>query len=149
MSKFIMYPDFPENVRKASNKSRSSLRPLFDEVRKATDKIYFDVRQEIQGEMGRAEGDMQAYKSKRFSTSGKKNYAHAKAKHAALKTAFNSVFPMMDYDGKEILGRVVIGRKYSFTLEFGGPDPVAEIGKGTGEHVVHPAYSFLRRAINS
>lgn len=148
MGKFVQYPTFHADILRASNKSRSSLRPLFDQVRSVTDKIYFNARSAIQREMGRAEAEMQGYRSSRFSRNGKRNYQYAKAKHAALKTAYNSTVPTMGFDGNEIYGRVAINRKYSFTVEFGGIDPVGQVGKGTGEFVNHPSYSFLRRAMN-
>jgi hypothetical protein len=141
-------PEFDENVYKASNKSGSSLRPLIDTVRNVTDQIYLHAREALAREAGKAEGEVQGAKNRRFSASGKETFAYAKAKAAALRSGRNSVFPTMEYDGKEIYGRVAIYRRSSSALEFGGIDPVGEIGKGTGRYVEHPPYAFLRRAID-
>lgn len=144
---FEFYPEFDDDIKSASNKSRSSLRPLFDTVRSVTDQIYFHAKDLIDGEYGRAEADVAATTDNRFKPDGKIAWQTAKARAAALKTAANSVKPSMDYDG-EIFGRVAIFRKQSASLEFGGIDPVAEIGKGTGQYVEHPPYAFLRRAMD-
>lgn len=144
---FEFYPEFDDDIRSASNKSRSSLRPLFDQVRSVTDQIYFHAKDMIDSEAGRAESDVAATRDNRFKPTGKHAWQVAKARAAALKTAGNSVKPVMGYDG-EIFGRVAIFRKQSAALEFGGIDPTAEIGKGTGEYVEHPPYAFLRRAMD-
>lgn len=144
---FEFYPTFDDDIKSASNKSKSSLRPLFDQVREVTDQIYFKARDLMESEAGRAESEVQAAKPDRFKTTGKIAFNTAKARAAALKTAANSVKPTMDYDG-EIFGRVAIFRKQSASIEFGGIDPVAEIGKGTGQYVEHPPYAFLRRAMD-
>lgn len=143
--KFEFYPTFDDDIRNASNKSRSSLRPLFDKVRSVTDEIYFHAKDMIDSEAGRAEAAVEAVKPIRFTEAGKIAFQTNKARAAALKTAANSVKPTMGSDG-EIFGRVAIFRRSSVSLEFGGIDPVAEIGKGTGEYVEHPPYAFLRRA---
>lgn len=144
---FEFYPEFDDDIRSASNKSRSSLRPLFDEVRSTTDQIYFHAKDMIDSEAGRAEAEVAATSTDRFKPLGKQPWQIAKAKASALKTAANSVKPVMGYDG-EIFGRVAIFRKQSASLEFGGIDSTAEIGKGTGEYVDHPPYAFLRRAMD-
>lgn len=148
MARFDFDPEFDANIHKASNKTGSSLRPLFDAVRQVTDEIYMDARESIAREAGRAQGEVESIRSGRFSRSGRGKFAAAKAKAFALKSAKNSVFPSMEFDGREIYGRVAIYRKDSASLEFGGIDSVAEIGRGTGEYVQHPAYSFLRRAMD-
>lgn len=144
---FEFYPTFDDDIKSASSKSKSSLRPLFDQVREVTDQIYFKAHDLIESEAGRAEAEVQAAKPDRFKPSGKIEFQTAKARAAALKTAANSVKPIMDYDG-EIFGRVAIFRRQSASIEFGGIDPVAEIGKGTGQYVEHPPYAFLRRAMD-
>lgn len=148
MIKFEFYPDFKDDIYKASNKSRSSLRPLFDMVRNVTDQIYANARESIAREAGRAEGEVQAIRDKRFSKTGKQSFREAKAKAGSLRSARNSTFPTMEYDGQEIFGRVAIYRKQSVSVEYGGIDPTGEIGKGTGEYISHPAYGFLRRAMD-
>lgn len=145
---FEFYPEFDEDIHQASNKSRSSLRPLFDKVRSVTDEIYFDAKSKMDSEANRAEADVQAAKPNRFKPEGKRAFNEAKARAFALKSASQTVAPTMNYDGKEISGRVAIYRKNSASVEFGGIDPVAEIGKDTGEYVTHPPYAFLRRAMD-
>ena len=146
---FEFDPQFDENIYKASNKSGSSLRPLFDTVRSVTDSIYQTAYELVAREAGRAENEVQQAKSKRFSRTGKDSFNTAKARAFALKSAKRSIFPSMEYDGKEIYGQVAIYRKGSASLEFGGVDTTAEIGKGTGVYVEHPPYAFLRRAMDS
>lgn len=145
---FEFYPEFDDDIYKASNKSRSSLRPLFDKVRQVTDEIYFDAKTRLDSEAGRAEAEVQAAKPDRFKPAGKEAFAYAKAKAFALKSAAQTVSPTMEFDGKEIHGRVTINRRGSSSIEFGGTDPVAEVGKGTGVHVDHPPYAPLRRAMD-
>lgn len=144
---FEFYPTFDDDVMSASYKSNSSLRPLFDQVRDVTDNIYFRAKAAMETEAGNAEAAVDVAKPIRFSNAGKIAFQTAKARAFALRSAANSVKPIMDYDG-EIFGRVAIFRKQSAALEFGGIDPVAEIGKGTGEYVEHPPYAFLRRAMD-
>lgn len=146
-SKFVFDPMFDENLYKASYKSKSSLRPVFDAVRETTDKIYFAAADILDREAGIAEGEAQALRDGRFKPTGKYTFNYAKARAAALRLARNSLFPTMEYDGKEIHGRVTINRRGGHSVEFGGPDPVAEVGKGTGEYVNHPAYAPLRRGM--
>lgn len=149
--RFVFDKDFDDNVYRASNKTRSSLRPLYDEVRDKTDAIAARAKASVTKEAGHAEVDADFIKHSKWSSNyggyGRRGWLHAKARAFALKSAAQSVAPVMGYDGKEIYGRVTINRRGSYSLEFGGPDPVAEIGKGTGEFVEHPPYSFLRNAM--
>lgn len=147
MARFEFDQEFEENVKKASYKSGSSLRPLFDQVRKVTDNIARDAKQHLQREAGVAESETQNARGD-YSRSGRKSFLRAKAKASALRTAANSTVPVMGYDGVEIFGRVLINRADSQTIEFGGTDPKAEIGRGTGEYVEHPPYAPLRRAMD-
>lgn len=144
---------FDDNVYRASNKSNSSLHNLYDEVRSVTDKIASKARILIKQELGPAEADATAIKNTKWNSDyggrGRKGWLAAKAKVFALKSAGATTHPSMGYDGKEIYGRVEINRRGSSSLEFGGTDPVAELGKGSGEHLSHPAYHFLRRSMNS
>lgn len=145
---FEFDPEFDDNIRKASNKSNSSLRPLFDTVRDVTDRIYFNAKARMDAEAGRAEGEVQAAKPDRFKPDGSHRFNLAKAKSFALRSAAQTTAPTMEFDGNEIFGRVTINRKSSASVEFGGLDPVAEVGRGTGEYVEHPPYAFLRRAMD-
>lgn len=147
MAKFVFDPEFEDNVKKASYKSGSSLRPLFDQVRSVTDAIARDAKGSLQKEASVAEAEVQRSRGD-YSRSGRKAFLRAKAKASALKTASNSTFPTMGYDGTEIFGRVTINRTDSQAIEYGGIDSKAEIGRGTGEYVEHPPYAPLRRALD-
>ena len=107
MAKFVFDPDFDDNVRKASNKSGSSLRPLFDRVRKITDEIARSAKLSIDLESRVAEADILTARGD-YSRSGRKSFLNAKAKAFALRSAANSCVPTMGYDGHEIFGRVII-----------------------------------------
>lgn len=144
---FHFDPDFDNNVYHASNKTKSSLAPLFNLVRKKTDEIAKNAKTIIELEAALAEQQAHANRNKRFGNE-KNTFLEQKAKAFALKSALNSLSASMGTD-IEIYGRVAINRKGSGTLEFGGPDIVAEIGKGTGNYLVHPAYHFLQRAMES
>lgn len=152
MARFNWDKDFDDNVYRASNKTNSSLHPLYDHVRSTTDDYAAKAVRMISNEAGSAERDAQAIKntgwSSNFGGHGRKGWLSAKAKAFALKSALSATHPMMGYDGREIYGRVIINRRGSMSLEFGGPDPVAEIGKGSGEFLEHPPYAFLRRAMD-
>lgn len=147
MAKFVFDPDFDDNLRKASNKSGSSLRPIFDKVRKITDDIAKVAKDSIEQEYRVVEASVLNARGD-YSRSGRRSFLASKAIAFALRSAANSTVPIMDYDGKEIYGSVIINRTGSNSIEFGGIDPKAEIGKGTGEFVQHPPYAFLRRALD-
>lgn len=146
--KFEFDPDFEDNVKKASNKSNSSLRPLADTIRNVTDQIYFHAYNNLKKYAGEAEAEVQAAKGDRHKPNGRRRWLEAKAKAAAIRSGRNTIAPTMEYDGDEIYGMVAIYRKNSYVLEYGGIDEVGEIGKGTGEYISHPPYAFLRRAID-
>ncbi|MET0463748.1 MAG: hypothetical protein ABW007_11365 [Chitinophagaceae bacterium] len=149
--RFNFDKDFDDNVYRASNKTNSSLKPLYNQVRSKTDEIAEIAKTSIKREAGSAESDVDSIKNSKWESNyggkGRHGWLAAKAKAFALKSAAQSVAPSMGYDGREIYGRVSINRRGSDTLEFGGPDPVAELGKGSGEYLVHPPYSFLRNAM--
>ena len=146
-NRFVFDPDFDENVKRASNKTGSSLRQLFDQVRKITDEIAKSAKASIMLEARVAANETLTAKGD-YSRSGRQLFLRGKAKEFALRSAANSTVPTMGFDGHEIFGRVIINRTDSASLEFGGIDSKAEIGKGTGQFVDHPAYSFLRRALD-
>lgn len=149
--RFDFDKDFEDNIYRASNKTNSSLHPLYDQVRQVTDDIAKRARRLIGGEYNRAETEAKAIKNTEWDSHygghGRKGWLAAKARAFALRTAISATNPTMGYDGQEIYGRVEINRRGSYTLEFGGPDPVAEMGKGSGEFLEHPPYAFLRRAM--
>lgn len=139
-------PLFRTNVYRASNKSGSSLRGLYDQVRAKTDDIAKAARANIAKEYEMAQSHSLAAKALLKPNADNRDYLTSKARAFALRSALNTTMPTMGFDGKEIYGRVTMNRKGSMTLEFGGPDPVAEIGFGTNDYVIHPPYGFLRRA---
>lgn len=141
-------PQFDENVYRASNKQGSSLRGLYDMVRRVTDSIAKDAKRSMTGEWIRAEAEAQGLRDSRTHGDKQKDWLYAKANSFALRSALQSTVPTMGFDGHEIYGMVSINRRGSMSLEFGGPDPVAEVGKGTGIYVNHPPYAFLRRAMD-
>lgn len=150
-TRFVFDKDLDDNIYRASNKSNSSLRPLYDKVRSVTDDIAKTAKRLIGGEYNRAEAEAKAIKNTEWDSNygghGRKGWLAAKARAFALRSAISATVPTMGYDGREIYGRVEINRRGSSSLEFGGPDPVAEMGKGSGEFVDHPPYAFLRRAM--
>lgn len=143
---FEFDPDFDDNVYHASNKSRSSLAPLFNQVRKITDSIAKEAKSAIQREQYNAEAEATNNRQDRFDKNHNSAFLIAKARSASLRSAFNTIAPIMGVDS-EIYGRVVINRTGSSSLEFGGTDPLYEIGRGTGQYLVHPPYAFLRNAM--
>lgn len=144
--RFEVDPEFRENVYRASNKQGSSLRGLYDQVRAKTDDIAKAAKDSIGREQGVAEGLAGTLRAQAAHGDNNDAYRIARARAFSLRSAWNSTVPTMGFDGTEIYGRVIINRKGSVSLEFGGADPVAEIGFGTGNYINHPPYAFLRRA---
>jgi hypothetical protein len=144
---FEFDPDFDNNLYHASNKSRSSLSPLFNTVRNITDNIAKEAKNAIQREWYIAENEATSNRDKRFDKNHNDSFLVAKARAFALKSGYQSVAPTMGVDS-QIFGRVTINRTGSTALEYGGIDVKAEIGRGTGNYVVHPAYAFLRNAMH-
>ena len=138
--------DFDTNLYHASNKTRSSLAPLFNIVRSKTDEISKAAKEAMQREWYNAESDAQKSRGTRFDKNHNSSFLEAKARAFALKSVFQSIAPTMGVDS-QIFGRVTINRTGSTALEYGGIDVKAEIGRGTGNYVVHPAYAFLRNAM--
>lgn len=138
--------DFDTNLYHASNKSRSSLAPLFNIVRSKTDEISKAAKEAMQREWYFAEAAAQKSRGTRFDKNHNSSFLEAKARAFALKSGFQSIAPTMGVDS-QIYGRVTINRTGSTALEYGGIDVKAEIGRGTGNYVVHPAYAFLRNAM--
>lgn len=138
--------DFDTNLYHASNKTRSSLAPLFNIVRKKTDEISKAAKEAMQREWYFAEAAAQKSRGTRFDKNHNSSFLEAKARAFALKSGFQSIAPTMGVDS-QIFGRVTINRTGSTALEYGGIDVKAEIGRGTGNYVVHPAYAFLRNAM--
>lgn len=141
---FEFDPDFDENVYHASRKSGSSLRGLYDKVRTVTDEIRDAAKLHLQSEATQAEADANSKRNQRFKPGS--SFLEAKARSFALRSGLNTIRATMEVDS-QIYGKVSINRQGSTSLEYGGIDVKAEIGKGTGKYVVHPAYAFLRTAM--
>lgn len=143
--------DFDDNVYRASNKTNSSLHPLYDQVRSYTDEVARKAKVRIGAEYGKAEALAKSIKNTEWDSHygghERSGWLQAKAKAYALRVSFSATHPTMGYDGKEIYGRVEINRRGSSSLEYGGSDPIAEVGKGTGVYLEHPPYAFLRNAL--
>lgn len=147
-ARFVKDKDFENNLYRASNRSRSSLKPLYDQVRDITDRAAELAKDELAKLASTAQSEVEVNRSKiKNAKTEVSSFRAAKARAFALKTAQNSTFPTMGYDGDQIYGRIIINRRGSASIEYGGIDPVAEIGKGTGEFVQHPAYAVLRNAL--
>lgn len=138
--------DFDTNVYHASNKTRSSLSPLYNQVRRTTDNIAKEAKDAIEKQWKYAEAEKEGTKHLKFDKNHNNPYLYAKAKEFALRSAYNTIRPTMGVD-KEIYGRVSINRTGSTALEYGGIDVKAEMGRGTGNYLVHPVYAFLRNAM--
>lgn len=147
-ARFVEDPRFRDNIYRASNRSRSSLRPLYDQVRELTDRVAEIARADLSKLADTAQSEVEVNRKKLHQERQLiSDFRAAKARAFALKTAQNSTFPTMGYDGNSIYGRVIINRRGSNSIEYGGIDPVAEIGKGTGQYVQHPAYAVLRNSL--
>lgn len=144
--KFEFDSDFDENVYHASRKTKSSLAPLYNQVRKITDNISKEAKDAIGRQWYLAESEVQGNRNTRFDKNHNSGFLVAKAKAFALYSAYNTIRPTMGVDS-EIYGRVSMNRDGTTSLEFGGTDLKAEIGKGTGNYLVHPTYAFLRNAM--
>lgn len=144
--KFEFYPTFDDDIYHASNKSGSSLRPLYDEVRRITDNIRDNTIAQLESLYEAAES--QAQSGNKTHGESLDRFLTAKAKAFTFRSLRDTTIAIMGVD-KEIYGRVIMNRTDSWAVEFGGSDRKAEIGKGTGKYVIHPAYAVLRRAMES
>jgi hypothetical protein len=144
--KFEFYPTFESDIYSASYKSRSSLRGLYDKVRSVTDEIRDNAIESLEGLYELAES--QAQSGTKTHGESRKRFLTAKAKAFTFRSTRDTTSAVMGFDGKEIYGRVLMNRTDSWSIEFGGVDRKAEIGKGTGEYVTHPSYGILRKAMD-
>lgn len=144
--KFEFYPTFDDDIYHASYKSRSSLRNLYDTVRRVTDNIRDNAIARLESLYEASESQAQA--GNKTHGESLERFLTAKAKAFTFRTTRDTTIAIMGVD-KEIYGRVIMNRTDSWAIEFGGSDRKAEIGKGTGNYVIHPAYGILRRAMES
>lgn len=143
---FEFYPTFDDDIYHASYRSRSSLRGLYDKVREVTDNIRDNAILRLESLY--EESESQAQSGDKTHGESRSRFLRAKAKAFTFRTTRDTTIAVMGVD-KEIYGRVIMNRTDSWAIEFGGPDRKAEVGKGTGEFIVHPAYAILRRAMES
>lgn len=144
--KFEFYPTFESDVYRASYKSRSSLRGLYDKVRSVTDDIRDGAIETLEGLYELSES--QAQSGDKTHGESRNRFLRAKAKAFTFRTTRDTTIAIMGFDGHEIYGRVLMNRTDSWAIEFGGSDRKAEVGKGTGEYIIHPAYGVLRKAMD-
>lgn len=144
--KFEFYPTFDDDIYHASNKSRSSLRNLYDTVRQVTDNIRDNAIAQLESLYEQAES--QAQSGDKTHGESRSRFLRAKAKAFTFRSTRDTTIAIMGVD-REIYGRVIMNRTDSWSIEFGGVDRKAEVGKGTGEFITHPAYGVLRRAMES
>lgn len=145
-ARFEFYPTFEPDIYRASYKSRSSIRNLYDTVRSVTDNIRDGAIEILEGLY--EESESQAQSGNKTHGESLKRFLRAKAKSFTFRTTRDLTIAVMGFDGKEIYGRVIMDRTDSWAIEFGGVDRKAEAGKGTGDYIVHPPYGVLRRAMD-
>lgn len=143
--KFEFYPTFHDDVVHASYKSRSSLRGLYDKVREVTDDIRDNTIANL--EVLYEEAESQAQSGDKTHGESRSRFLRAKAKAFTFRSTRDTTIAIMGVD-KEIFGRVIMNRIDSWAIEFGGSDRKAEVGKGTGDFIIHPPYAVLRRAMD-
>jgi hypothetical protein len=127
---------------------RSSLNPLGDAVREATDAIGARARAIAQQEAARWTDTRDTTKGtlkKNFRTE-KLRFYRAKAMAYSLNAYVSTLKNIMVRDGDANYGAVVSYHARGAEIEFGGKDPKLELGK-TGEYLEYPAFGFLRRAL--
>lgn len=130
---------------------RTSLKPVGDKVREVSDDIRDAALRLINAEYARARSVTLAIREGSYDANAGRpgqGYLTAEAKEFALKSAADTTVAYMTGDTSGLKGRVAINRTGSATLEYGGEDPAARLGN-TGQRVTHPAYAFLRRAMDS
>ena len=127
---------------------RSSLNPLGNAVRAATDQIGYRVRAQAEAEASRA---TVAWRSAQGSLRGnfrqnKLRFFHARALSHSLRAYARSIRFIMVHGAAENYGAVVTYHKAGDRIEFGGNDPKYKLGD-TGATLNYPAYGFLRRGL--
>lgn len=129
---------------------KSSLNPLGDTVRKATDEIYRRVRAGVESELARwetaAESTAQLGK-KGGHQSDRLRFFRAKAMAYSLRKYKALLRPIMVHDGQENYGAVVSYHAAGAEIEFGGRDPKMQLGS-TNEYLDYPAFAFLRKGLS-
>lgn len=127
---------------------RSSLNPLGDAVREATDEIHARVRGAVDAELGRwqSQADSTAGLAKKGHPSDRLRFFRSKAMAYSLRRYRDLLRPIMVHDGEENYGAVVAFHAAGDLIEYGGRDSRIQLGR-TDEHLVYPAFGFLRRGL--
>lgn len=130
---------------------RSSLNPLGDAVREATDEIGLRARQHAEVEAARWKDSAKTTKGllKKSFRQEKLRYFRAKAMAYSLDLYVKTLrFTMERGEAEGNYGTVTSYHAAGDRIEFGGVDSKVELGKKTGQFLDYPAYAFLRRALN-
>lgn len=128
----------------------TSLHPLGDALRQVSDGVAETARDLISGELARKTALVLAIRNG-FDANGPREghgLTRALAEQFALKSALDTTVPYMTGNGTSMIGRVIINRTGSSSLEYGGEDSGVVLGRGSNERPNHPAYAFLRRALD-
>lgn len=126
----------------------SSLNPLGDAVREATDKIGQTARGHASAEAARWSQTRDTTRTllKRNFHTEKLRYFRAKAMAYSLDIYVKTLRFTMERGGDMDFGRVGSYHAAGDRIEFGGTDPRIELGR-TGQRLEYPAFGFLRRAM--
>lgn len=148
-SRFVLDKSFGRHLNHPTQKT--SLRPLGDTLRQVSDDVAESAKGMILQQYLAAQAKTQAIKSGQLDANDSRpgqGYLRAKAEEFALKSALDSTIAYMTGDGTSMVGRVTINRTGATSLEFGGEDSGVVLGQGSKERPNHPAYAFLRRALD-
>lgn len=144
-SSFKLDKRFGEHLE--NPKPKDSLRPLGDAVRATANNIRDNTISSIESARRRKASEVQAIKNG-YDANGPRQghgYLRVKAEEFALKSTGDNTHAVMDTPGR---ARVIMDRTGSVSLEYGGLDTGVVLGRGSSEHPNHPAYAFLRRALD-
>jgi len=128
---------------------RSSMNPLGDAVREATDSIHRSVKATAEAEAARWRDQRDTTKSllKKSFRQEKLRYFRAKAMAYSLDIYVKTLKAVMVREGDQNYGMVASYHAAGDRIEFGGKDHHMKLGK-TGEVLEYPAFGFLRRGVN-
>lgn len=137
-------------IREKAFHFRSSLNPLGDAVRDATDDLHRKVMAEVNQEIGRWEDQQNTTKTllKSDFRNAKARFYRAKAMAYSLRAYRSTLKAIMVKDADENYGAVVSYHAAGDSIEFGGVDQRITEGRGeSAPNLMYPAFGFLRRAL--
>lgn len=144
-TRFVPDPEFEKNLRGF----RGSLNPVGNEVRAATDRIRDAAKRIAESDAAEAAGYRNALAAHRDGQF-RQNWLRAKTRAWQLKAHAKAIRAIMLGEGEghpEVVGEVVANYPGGVSVEFGGVDYTVPVGD-TEEHITHPAYAHLRRALD-